>query len=75
MKVVREFFANAMECTSDYTVFVRGKQVRYDAGTINQLFQLPYNPSGPNEVDYLMNLVNMEEVSNAICKKRVFGRP
>ena len=49
-------------------MFVRGKQVRYDIATINQLFRLPYNPSGPGEVDYLMNLANMEEVNNAICK-------
>ena len=49
-------------------MFVRGKQVRYVAGTINQLFRLSYNPSGPNKVDYLMNSTNMEEVNNAICK-------
>ena len=68
MSVVLKFFVNAVECNSGYTVFVRGKLVRYDVGTINQLFRLPYNPSGPNEVDYLMNSANMEEVSNAICK-------
>ena len=52
-------------------MFVRGKQVRYDARTINQLLRLPYNPNGPDELDYLMNLAaNMEEVSNEICKRR-----
>ena len=75
MKVVREFFVNAAKCTSRYMVFVRGKQVRYDAATINQLFRLPYNPSGPDEVDYLMNSANMEEVRNVICKQGVLGGP
>ena len=37
-------------------------------GTINQLLCLPYNPSGPDEYDYLMNSANIEEVSNEICK-------
>ena len=68
MIVVCEFFANAVESTSGYTMFVRGKQVRYDAGTINQLFRLPYNPSSPDELDYLMNPANMEEVNNKIYK-------
>ena len=68
MTVVRKFFAIAVESTSSYAVFVRGKHVRYDAGTINQLFRLPYNPSGPNELDYLMDSTIMEEVSNEICK-------
>ena len=69
MTVVGNFFANAAESTSSYTVFVRGKQVRYDTGTINKLFCLPYNPSGPDELDYLIDSTNMEEVSNEICKK------
>ena len=51
-------------------MFVRGKHVRYDVGTINQLFHLPYNPSGPDELDYLMDSANMEEVNNEIYKKR-----
>ena len=49
-------------------MFVRGKQVIYDVAIINQLFCLSYNPSGPDEIDYLMNSTNMEEVSNVICK-------
>ena len=70
MTVVREFFANAAESTLAYMVFARGKHVRYDVGTINQLLRLPYNPSGPDELDYLMNsAANMMEVSNEICKK------
>ena len=69
MKVVREFFANASEGTSGHMVFVRGKQVKYDTTTINQLLHLPYKPNGPNKVEYLMNTANMEEVSRAICKK------
>ena len=68
MTVVRESLVNTVECTSGYTVFVRGKQVRYDMAIINQLLHLLYNPSGPNEVEYLMNSTNMEEVSSAICK-------
>ena len=68
MTVVREFFVNAAESTSSYMVFVRGKQVRYEVGTINQLFHLPYSPSGHDELDYLMNSANMEDVSNEICK-------
>ena len=68
MTVIRKFFVNAAESTSSYTVFVRGKLVRYDAEIINQLFHLPYTPSGPNELDYLMDSTNMEEVSIEICK-------
>ena len=68
MTVIRKFFKNAAECTLGYTVFVRGKQVKYGAEIINQLLCLPYNPSGPDEVEYLMNATNMEEISSAICK-------
>ena len=42
--------------------------MKYDVATINQLFRLLYNPSGPDEVEYMMNEANMEEVSRAICK-------
>ena len=66
MMVVREFFVNAPECTSRYTVFVRGKQVKHDMATINHLLRLSYKPSGPDEVEYMMNKANMEEVSRAI---------
>ena len=55
MTVVHEFFANAPEGNPGYTVFFRGKQVKYDAATINQLLRLPYNPSGLDEVEYRMN--------------------
>ena len=68
--VVHEFFANATKCTSGYMVFVKLKQVKYDVATINQLLHLLYNPSGPDKVEYLMNLANMEEVSSEICKSR-----
>ena len=68
MTVVREFYANAVESTSSHTMFVRGKQVRYDAETINQLFRLTYTPVGLDELDLLMDSTNMEEVSNEICR-------
>ena len=68
MIVVHEFFANATESTSNYRVFVRGKQVKYDTRTINQLFRLPYNPSGLDKLDYLIDSANMEEVSIEISK-------
>ena len=68
MTVVWELFTNSAEGTSGHTMFVRGKKVKYDATTINQLLRLPYNPSGPDEVEYLMNTTNMGEVSRAICK-------
>ena len=42
--------------------------MKYDATTINQLIRLPYNPSGLDEVEYMMNEANIEEVSRAICK-------
>ena len=66
--VVCEFFANAPNGNPGYMVFIGGKQVKYDVVTINQLLWLPYNPSDPNEVKYMMNKANMEEVSRAICK-------
>ena len=68
MMVVHDFFVNVAECTIGYMVFVRGKQVKYDMATINQLLHLPYNPNDPDEVEYLMNAINMEEVSKTICK-------
>ena len=71
----RKFFTNAVERTSGYTMFVWGKQVKYYTATINQLLHLPYNPSGPDEVDYLMNSTNIEEVINTICKVGVLGGP
>ena len=68
MMVAHEFFATAPEGTSGHTVFVRGKQVKYDAASISHLLHLPYNPSGPDEVQYLLNDTNMDEVSRFICK-------
>ena len=55
MTVVREFYANIVENTLTHVVFVRGKHVRYDATTINQLFRLQYTPVGPNKLDVLFN--------------------
>ena len=66
MTIVREFYANAIENTSTPTVFVRGKQVRYDTGTINQLFRLQYTPHRPNKLATLVESVNMQEISNEI---------
>ena len=40
MTMVCKFFVNATEYTLGYTVYVRGKQVRYDARAINQLCRL-----------------------------------
>ena len=54
MTVVCEFFANAPKGTSGHTVFIREKQVKYDAATINQLLCLLYNPSHTDEVEYMM---------------------
>ena len=51
MTVVHEFYANAVKNTSTPVVFVRGKHVRYDAGTINQLLHLQYTPHGPDELE------------------------
>ena len=69
MTVVHEFFTNAPEGTSSHMVFVRGKQVKYDATTINHLLCLQYNPTGPNEVDYLLNDdANKVEVTRVICQ-------
>ena len=68
MTVALEFYANAGENTSSQVVFVRGKQVRYDAGMINQLFLLQHTSVGPNEIDVLIESANMEEVSNENCR-------
>ena len=68
MMVVREFFANASEGTSSHTMFVKGKQVKYDAATINHLIRLQYNPTDPDEVEYLLNDANMAEVARVICQ-------
>ena len=51
-------------------MFVKGKQVKYDAATINHLFCLLYYPSGPDEVEYLLNDANMDEVNRVICQSR-----
>ena len=64
MTVVREFFANAPEGPTGHKVFVRGKEVKYDSATINNLLRLQYNPVGPNEMDILLNDdANMIEVT------------
>ena len=43
----------------------KGKHVRYDAGTVNQLLHLQYTPHGPDELE-LVESTNMEEISNEI---------
>ena len=40
MTVVLEFFMNAPKGLSNYKVFVRGKEVKYDTTTINNLLRL-----------------------------------
>ena len=71
MTVVCEFFANAPEGPSNYKVFVRGKEVKYDTTTINNLLRLQYNPTGQDEVEYLLNdSANMVEVTRVICQSR-----
>ena len=67
MTMVREFYANAWDNTPTLVVFVREKQVRYDAGTINQLLQLQYTLHGPDEIDLLAESANMENISTEIC--------
>ena len=68
MTMFHEFYANVAKKTSSQVVFVRGKQVRYEARTINQLFCPHYTPIGLDELALLMELANMEEVSNEICR-------
>ena len=64
MTVVCEFFTNTPEGPIGQKVFVRGKEVKYDSATINNLFRLQYNPVGPDEVDILLNnKANMTEVT------------
>ena len=69
--VIYEFFSNAPEGTSSHMVFVRGKQVKYDAVTINHLLRLQYNPTGLDEVEYLLNDdANMVKVTRVIYKSK-----
>ena len=71
MMVVREFFTNAPKGPTGHKVFVRGKEVKHDNVTINNLFRLQYNPVGPDDVDILLNNeANMTEVTRAICLSR-----
>ena len=71
MTVVREFFANVLAGTSSHIVFVRGKQVKCNAATINHLRRLQYNPTDPDEVKYLLNKdSNMVEVTKVICQSK-----
>ena len=71
MTMVREFFVNAPEGTSNHKVFVRRKEVKYDTVTINNLLRLQYNPTGLDEVEYLLNDdANMIEVTKVICWSR-----
>ena len=71
MTVVREFIANAQEGPSGYKAFVRGKEVRYDTTTINNLLHLQYNPTGPDEGETLLNDdAKMPEVTRIICQSR-----
>ena len=66
--VIREFFANAPNDPTIRKVFVRGKEVKYDATTINNLLRLHYNPMGPDDVDLLLNdNDNLPVFTHAIC--------
>ena len=68
--VVRKFFANAPEGPTGHKVFVRGKEVKYDSTTINNLFRLQYNPIGPDDVDTLLNNdANIAMITHAICQR------
>ena len=67
MTMVHELYTNETENTSTSVVFVRKKQVCYDASSINQLLCLQYTPHGPDELDLLAELANMEEISTEIC--------
>ena len=69
MTLVHEFYENATKNISTPIVFVRGKHVCYDAGTINQLLHLQYTLHGPDELDVLVESANMEEISIAICAR------
>ena len=71
MTMVCEFFVNAPEGPIGHKVFVRGKEVKYDSATINNLLHLQYNPVGPDEVDILLNDdANMTEVTRAVCQSK-----
>ena len=71
MMVVREFFTNTPEGPIGHKVFVRGKEVKYDSATINNLLRLQYNPVGPDEVEILLNDdANMTEVTRVMCQSR-----
>ena len=71
MTVVCEFFANAPEGPTGHKVFVRGKEVKYDSTTINNLFLLQYNLVNPDDVDILLNNeANMTMITQAICLSR-----
>ena len=66
--VVREFFVNAPENPTAHKVFVRGKEVKYNNTTINNLFRLQYNSVGPDDVDLLLNNeANIPVITHAIC--------
>ena len=68
MTVVREFFANAQESPTAHKAFVRGKEVKYDSATINSLFRFDYNPTGPDDVDLLLNNeAHIPMITEAIC--------
>ena len=71
MMVVCEFFTNAPEGISTHKVFVRGKEVKFDTTTINNLLRLQYNPTDPDEVEYLLNdSANMADITRVICQSR-----
>ena len=67
MNVVCDINANAAKNTLTPVVFVRGKQVHYDADTINQLFHLQYISHGLDDLAILVESTNMEEITNEIC--------
>ena len=64
--VVCEFYMNTAKNTLTQVVFVKDKQVRYDAGTINQMLHLRYRPHRPNELDLFVDSANMEEINTEI---------
>ena len=71
MTVVHEFFTNAVEGPTGHKVFVRGKEVKYDNTTINNLLHLQYNPVGPDDMDVLLNnKANIPMITQAICQSK-----
>ena len=70
MTVVHEFYMKTFERPISITM-VRERQVKYDVVTINAFLKIQNAPHSPDQVAQLDSVVDLDEVTQALCDKVV----